>query len=60
MLVSLVGDMSFYASLYVPREEREEFERRLTEFVLAGLRQHLTGHVSLEELQTGVDPRFGR
>lgn len=40
MLISLVGEMSYYASKYVDIVHRDTFKQMLTEFVLAGLRKH--------------------
>jgi AcrR family transcriptional regulator len=50
MLISLVGDMAYYASIHVPKEERPQFEEKLIAFVLAGLEQHLRPYVQLNEL----------
>lgn len=46
MLISLVGDMSYYASSHIPDEEKDAFEERLVEFVLAGLRRHLAAVIT--------------
>ncbi|MCL6632672.1 MAG: TetR/AcrR family transcriptional regulator [Alicyclobacillus herbarius] len=48
MLIALVGDMAFYATTEVAPEERNAFEQRLYEFVLAGIRSHLAPHIPLD------------
>lgn len=50
MLISLVGEMSYYAHIHVPIEERGAFEQQLIRFVLAGLREHLTPYVQLDSI----------
>lgn len=47
MLISLVGDMSFYAVENVPIRERDAFEAHLTDFVIAGLERHLAPWITL-------------
>jgi len=49
MLISLVGDMSYYASRYVDATDREQFEHMLTQFVLAGLSAHFAPLLQSEQ-----------
>jgi AcrR family transcriptional regulator len=42
MLITLVGSMSSYATLYVLASDKPAYEEKLIEFVLAGLREHLS------------------
>jgi AcrR family transcriptional regulator len=50
MLIALVGDMSYYAATQVSPVDKPAFERRLAEFVLAGMRAHLKPYIPLDQL----------
>jgi AcrR family transcriptional regulator len=43
MLISLIGDMAYYAAMNIPERDKVAFEDHLVNFVLAGLRSHLRG-----------------
>lgn len=45
MLISLIGDMSYYAVVQIDKAQRAAFEAHAIEFVLAGMRKHLEPHV---------------
>ncbi len=47
MLITLVGNMPGYATLYVKASEKAAFEEKLIDFVLAGLRDHLSPIIDL-------------
>ncbi len=50
MLITLVGNMSTYATMYIQSTDKPAFEEKLISFVLAGLRQHLSPIVNLDVL----------
>jgi AcrR family transcriptional regulator len=47
ILITLVGNMSSYATLYILATDKTAFEDKLIEFVLAGLREHLSPIIDL-------------
>ncbi len=47
MVISFVGDMSSYATMYLTEADKPAFETKLTDFVFAGLREHLAPVVEL-------------
>lgn len=55
MLVSLVANMSHYATHSVSSEQRKDFEQHLVSFVLAGLRTHMSEIEGMDRGQPGRD-----
>jgi|GEM_PF-5018376 len=50
MLISLIGDMSYYQR-HISENERAAFEQHAIQFALAGMRGHLETYVPLETLR---------
>ncbi|MFX4301733.1 TetR/AcrR family transcriptional regulator [Alicyclobacillus tolerans] len=47
MLISLVGDMAYYAAMHIEESDKTTFENRIIRFVMAGLQAHLQSSETL-------------
>lgn len=50
MLITVIGDMAYYAAHHVDPVERDALESHAISFVLAGMREHLKPYVPLDTL----------